>query len=200
LGKICQDIVEDSVVASTTTATEATAENAELEQASSNDKAKGSSDNDNGNFQGMIIVVSKYLLEVARGYPARESDFVSELLLRLKAKLGVKSPMVSLAMQSNLFQYADIVIVVASSHFIVCSFCPSSLVLLLQHCRVKHACNQTFASLVHTLVVILRALPKSRPLVLKHGLVGMLAHCRIGNARAGGSKESGGKKVVKRIL
>lgn len=47
------------------------------------------------------------------------------------------------------------------------------------NCRVKAGSEteSSFAALVHASVVIFRALPKSRPLVLRQGLVGMLTHC-----------------------
>jgi len=44
------------------------------------------------------------------------------------------------------------------------------------HCRVKSGCS-SFSALVHTSVIIFRATPKLRPLVLRHGLVGMITHC-----------------------
>jgi hypothetical protein len=44
------------------------------------------------------------------------------------------------------------------------------------HCRVKSGCS-SFSSLVHMSVIIFRAIPKLRPLVLRHGLVGMTTHC-----------------------
>lgn len=47
----------------------------------------------------------------------------------------------------------------------------------LQHCQVKVGHESSFAALVHTAVVFFRALPKLRPLVLRHGLVGMITHC-----------------------
>lgn len=46
-----------------------------------------------------------------------------------------------------------------------------------QHCRVKAGHEYTFAALAHASSVIFRALPKSRPLVLRHGLVGCITHC-----------------------
>ena len=45
------------------------------------------------------------------------------------------------------------------------------------HCRVKMGCEANFAALAHTSVIFFRALPKSRPLVLRYGIVGCLLHC-----------------------
>jgi len=45
------------------------------------------------------------------------------------------------------------------------------------HCRVKVGCESSFAAVAHASVIFFRALPKSRPLILRHGLVGCLTHC-----------------------
>lgn len=45
------------------------------------------------------------------------------------------------------------------------------------HCQVKSGFESRFAALSHSSVVIFRSLPKLRPLVLRHGLVGKLTHC-----------------------
>eukprot|EP00571_Detonula_confervacea_P003423 CAMPEP_0172329052 /NCGR_PEP_ID=MMETSP1058-20130122/60671_1 /TAXON_ID=83371 /ORGANISM="Detonula confervacea, Strain CCMP 353" /LENGTH=4507 /DNA_ID=CAMNT_0013046199 /DNA_START=90 /DNA_END=13614 /DNA_ORIENTATION=- len=44
-------------------------------------------------------------------------------------------------------------------------------------CQVKSGCEFSFAALVHASVIIFRALPKLRPLVLRQGFVGMITHC-----------------------
>ncbi len=62
------------------------------------------------------------------------------------------------------------------------------------HCRVKAGSENDFAALVHASVVIFRALPKSRPLVLRHGMVGMITHCvrncTLASVLRGGGKEA----------
>ncbi|KAL7543885.1 hypothetical protein ACHAXR_013277 [Thalassiosira sp. AJA248-18] len=88
--------------------------------------------------QGVIVVVSNFLLDITRGYPALESNIASELLQRLKSQLDVKSP---------------------------------------SHCRVKSGCEYSFAALAHASVVLFKSRPTVRPLVLRHGLVGMITHC-----------------------
>ena len=49
--------------------------------------------------------------------------------------------------------------------------------LLFQHFRVKAGSESSFAALVHASVTIFRALPNSRPLILRHGIAGMITHC-----------------------
>lgn len=45
------------------------------------------------------------------------------------------------------------------------------------HCQVKIGCETNFAALAHASVIFFRALPKSRPTVLRHGIVNSLLHC-----------------------
>ena len=47
---------------------------------------------------------------------------------------------------------------------------------LFSNCHVKPGCS-SFAALVHTSVIFFRSHPKLRPLVLRHGIVGMITHC-----------------------
>lgn len=129
LCKTCLDVIERSQGSGSAK------EDMETQQLDDADK-KGTEDSDS---QGvLIVVVSNFLLEFARGYPDLEPSIASELLDRLKSNLDVQSP---------------------------------------QHCRVKAGCENTFASLAHASSVIFRALPKSRPLVLRRGLVGCIIHC-----------------------
>lgn len=44
------------------------------------------------------------------------------------------------------------------------------------NCHVKPGCS-SFAALVHTSVIFFRSHPKLLPLVLRHGIVGMITHC-----------------------
>ena len=44
------------------------------------------------------------------------------------------------------------------------------------NCHVKPGCS-SFAALVHSSVIFFRSHPKLRPLVLRHGIVGIITHC-----------------------
>lgn len=127
LCKICLDIIEVSVPAKD-------AKTIHEDREKSCDRTA----TEVGDWQEVIVVVSNFLLGIARGYPELESSIATSLLQRLKACLDVKSP---------------------------------------SHCRVKSSCDEKFAALAHCSVIILRSLPKSRPSVLRHGLVGMITHC-----------------------
>jgi hypothetical protein len=89
--------------------------------------------------QGVIIVVSNFLLDIVSAYPTLESSIGSEILRRLKFCLEDPRRI----SEGNTK--------------------PPS------HCRVKSGCSRSFAALVHTSVIIFRAVPKSRPLVLRNG-------------------------------
>jgi hypothetical protein len=89
--------------------------------------------------QGVIIVVSNFLLDIVSAHPTLESSIGCEVLQRLKFCLEDPRRI----SEGNTK--------------------PPS------HCRVKSGCSRSFAALVHTSVIIFRAVPKSRPLVLRHG-------------------------------
>eukprot|EP00804_Cyclotella_cryptica_P030429 CCRYP_008520-RB/>CCRYP_008520-RB protein AED:0.03 eAED:0.03 QI:213/1/1/1/1/1/14/495/4469 len=45
------------------------------------------------------------------------------------------------------------------------------------HCQVKIGCETNFSALAHASVIFFRAIPRSRPLILRHGVVSCLLHC-----------------------
>jgi hypothetical protein len=45
------------------------------------------------------------------------------------------------------------------------------------HCQVKQGCEVNFGALAHASVIFFRSVPKSRTLILKHGVVSCLLHC-----------------------
>ena len=45
------------------------------------------------------------------------------------------------------------------------------------HCQVKQGCEVNFSSLAHASIIFFRSIPKSRSLILKHGIVSCLLHC-----------------------
>ena len=118
--------------------------------------------------RGVVIVVSNFILDICRVYPALESSIGTELLRRLKFCL--EDPRRQSEGNTK----------------------PPS------HCRVKSGCS-SFSALVHTSVIIFRAIPKLRPLVLRHGLVGMITHC-LRNCTLTPALRSGADGAVSPIL
>jgi hypothetical protein len=134
LGKICLDIIEGSSKWSLEPPASAPHVDEDINYAGSDNK------------RGVVIVVSNFILDICKVYPALESSIGTELLQRLKFCL--EDPRRQSEGNTK----------------------PPS------HCRVKSGCS-SFSALVHTSVIIFRAIPKLRPLVLRHGLVGMITHC-----------------------
>jgi hypothetical protein len=71
----------------------------------------------------------------------------------------------------------------------------SILIQSKEHCEVKEGCDTKFAAVAHAAVIMMRTIPKLRPLLLREGVVICLLHC-VRNITTSPALRDGKSKMI----
>ena len=135
-----------------------------------------------------LVNISVQIIESSMGPNAKaDSDTAGQMVAEQQSNVtNEKEPLSSSDSQDTIIIMSNFLLYVSKLYPELESKVASELCQRLKgcidlkspsHCRVKSGCESRFAALSHSSVVIFRSLPKLRPVVLRHGLVGMLTHC-----------------------